>query len=150
MGWAVQMKLVTLCVLFVAALGVMGVLVQFPYSQLKKEYDWVDRALVDKRDTIVRDKSGETTYCYIGPQAFPVSTARAKFPNYWVEPFASDSLADGVGSWTLAIASKDKGIVALRTNGAVTGQRFPDAVSCGKTITLTPSGEEWTVQSGSS
>jgi hypothetical protein len=142
------MRLVTLCVLFVAALGVMGVLVQYPYSQLKNEYDWVDRALIDKSDTIVRDKSGETTYCYIGPQAFPVSTARAKFPSYWIELFARDSLAEGVGSWTLAIASKAKRIVALRTNGTATGQRFPDAVSCGNTITLTPSGEEWMVQSG--
>lgn len=144
------MRLVTLCVLFIVALGVMGALVQYPYSQLKKEYDWVDRALIDKSDTIVRDKSGETTYCYIGPQAFPVSAARAKFPNYWIEPFARDSLAEGVGSWTLAIASKAKRIVALRTHGTATGQRFPDAVSCGNTITLTPSGEEWMVQSGDS
>ncbi|MBZ6078092.1 hypothetical protein [Microvirga puerhi] len=139
------MRLAILCVLFFAAIGAIAVLVQFPFSQLKKEYAWVDRALVERSDTVLKDKSGDSTFCYIGPQAFPVSTARAQFPTYWIEPFASDGLADTTGTWTLAIASKAKNIVALRASGTERDQKFPEDVSCGATLTLTPTGKEWTV-----
>ncbi|MCB8821235.1 hypothetical protein [Microvirga rosea] len=140
------MRFAILCVLFVAAIGLVGALIQFPFSQLKKEYAWIDKALIEESDTIVKDKSGDTAFCYIGPQSFPVSTARAQFPTYWVEPFAGDHPLEGSSSWTLAIASKSKNIVALRTSITSTGQRFPDVVSCGPGITLTPSGKEWAVK----
>ncbi|MFC1457789.1 hypothetical protein ACETIH_13870 [Microvirga arabica] len=134
---------VTLLAALVAGLGAVSLL---PFQKLKKQYAWIDAAVASGKTFVLNDASGEISFCFVGPQGFPVATARDQFKDYWIEPTASDLLMDSTGSWTLAIASKAQGLVSFRTNPIPPGHNFPEEVVCGDTIQIAVAGEKWIVK----
>jgi hypothetical protein len=138
-----QRASVTLLLVLAAGLAVAWLL---PFQSLKKRHAWIDEAVSEGKTFLLSDSGNETSFCFVGPQGFPVSTARAEFKGYWIEPTASDFLIDSTGSWTLAIASKSWNIVSFRTNSIEPDQQFPEEVVCGDTIQMAVDGGTWVVK----
>jgi hypothetical protein len=119
---------------------------RLPFQNLKNQYAWFDEAVAEGKTSVLNDSRGETSFCFVGPQGFPVAMARTRFKDYWIEPTASDLLIDSTGSWTLVIASKSQSIVSFRNNPITSGLHFPEEEVCGDTIQMVFNEGKWTVK----
>lgn len=135
-------------VVVLATCGSAILLCQLPFIILKRDYARVDRAVAEGRSIVLEDREKDRSFCFVGPQAFAVATARDKFSDYWLDPLVSDFLIDSTSSWTLVIASRWSRIVSFKTSQIEGEQRFPEEIVCADALHMRLEGGEWVVKAG--